>query len=167
MMRKMFTLCSACLLSLYLAGCSDTWGEIKDAASGINTAADKAATAISQDVHSIRAIDITYNGQTFTVNDLFKSILRDVQWHYEPAEETNTLKVTGTWQPGLFAPYGIAEELKDTLAVHGEVTINLAVENNTIQEDGTFAALLYHDETIIAENGQEILHHLYDYYTTK
>ncbi|MGM9951686.1 MAG: hypothetical protein ACI33P_16240 [Lysinibacillus sp.] len=166
-MHKTFTLCSACILSLFLVGCSDTWGEIKDAASGINTAADQAATAISQDVHSVRAIDITYNDQTFTVDSLFKSILRDVQWHYEPAEGTNALKVTGTWQPGLFAPFGIPKGIKDELAVDGEVTIILAVENNTIQEDGTVATLLYHDETIIAEDGQGILHHLYDCYTAK
>ena len=94
-MRNMFTLYSACILSLCLAGCSDTLGEIKDAASGINTAADEAATAISQDVHSIRAINITYNDETFTVNDLFKSILRDVQWDYERGEKTNALKVNG------------------------------------------------------------------------
>ena len=166
-MRKLFTLCSACIISLSLSGCSATWEEIKDAASGINTAADEAATAISQDVHSIRAADITYNGRTFTINDLFKSILRDVQWHYEQKEGTKALKVTGTWQPGLFAPFGIPEEMEEKLAVDGEATILLAVENNIIQEEETVATLQYYGETIVAEEGQDILHHLYDQYTAK
>ncbi len=165
-MRKIFILCSASILSLYLAGCSDTMADLKNAASGINEAADKAATAISQDVHSIRAIDISYNDQTFTVNDLFKSILRDVQWYYERSKDKTYLKVTGTWQPDLFAAYGIGENNKNALALHGEVTVVLEVENHIIQEEAASVTVLYHGDTLLAENGQEILHYLYDYYTT-
>jgi outer membrane murein-binding lipoprotein Lpp len=166
-MRKIFTLCSVSILSLYLAGCSDTLADIKHAASGIDDAADKAATAISQDVHSIRAIEISYNDQTFTVNDLFKSILRDVQWHYEPSLDKTSFKVTGTWQPDLFADYGMKASNKNDLALYGKVTIVLGVEKHAIQESDTSVTLLYRGETLLAETGQEILHYLYDYYTAK
>ncbi|KGR81541.1 hypothetical protein [Lysinibacillus odysseyi] len=166
-MRKFFILCSASILSLFLVGCSDTLSEIKQAASGINDAADKAATAISQDVHSVRAIEISYNGQIFTVNDLFKTILRDVQWHYEQEEDKTSLKITGTWQPDLFASYGIGKSNKSSLANDGEVTIVLGVDNHIILEDATHVTLLYDGDTLLDENGPEILHYLYDYYTAK
>ena len=166
-MRKVLILCLASLLSLCLTGCADTLGDIKNAASGIHEAADKAATAISQDVHSIRAITITYNNQTFTVNDLFKSILRDVQWHYEPSKDKNYLTVAGTWQPDLFASYGIGESNKNDLALHGEITVVLGVENHKILEEDTSVTMLYHGETLLAENGKDILHYLYDYHTAK
>ena len=166
-MQKLYTILLISVLSLFLIGCSDKVNEIKEAASGINSAANKAATAISQDVHSIRAIEITHNDQTFTVNDLFKSILRDVQWHYEPSQEENILKITGTWQPTLFAPYNIDETIKPDLAVNGRVTIELKVEENIIQEENTIVTLTYNEENLFSENGQEILHYLYEYYTTK
>ena len=165
-MQKLYTILLASILSLFLVGCSDTLNEIKEAASGINSAADKAATAISQDVHSIRAIEITHNAQTFTVNDLFKFILRDIQWHYEPSQEENVLKITGTWQPNLFASYNIDETIKPDLAVNGRVTIELQVEENIIQEENTTVTLTYNEENLLNETGQEILHYLYEYYTT-
>ena len=166
-MQKLYSILLASVLSLFLIGCSDKVNEIKEAVSGINSAANKAATAISQDVHSIRAIEITHNNQTFTVNDLFKSILRDVQWHYEPSHEENILKITGTWQPNLFASYNIDEMIKSDLAVNGRVTIELKVEENIIQEENTTATLTYNEENLLSETGQEILHYFYEYYTTK
>ncbi|MFF5993790.1 hypothetical protein AAGS61_03395 [Lysinibacillus sp. KU-BSD001] len=164
-MRKLYTILSTSMLTLCLVGCSDTLVQIKDAASGINSAADQAATAISQDVHSIRAIEVTYNDQTFTINDLFKSILRDVQWHYEPSQQENVLLITGTWQPSLFDAYGIDQKIDNELAVHGEVTIELMVEENMIHEEKTKVTLVKQTETLLEENGQDILHYLYDYYT--
>ena len=166
-MRKSYTILLASILSLFLVGCSNTLNEIKEAASGINSAADKAATAISQDVHSIRAIEITHNTQTFTVNDLFKSILRDVQWHYEPSHEENVLKITGTWQPSLFASYNIDETIKPDLAINGKVSIELNVVENIIQEENTTVTLTYNEENLLNESGQAILQYLYEYYTTK
>lgn len=166
-MRKIFILCSVSILLFCLVGCSDTLSEIKHAASGINDAADKAATAISQDVHSIRAIEISYNGETFTVNDLFTSILRDVQWHYEQEVDKTSIKVTGTWQPDLFASYGIEESNQEDLADYGEVTVALGVDNHIIQEDDTRVVLLYRKDTLLDESGRDILYYLYDYYTTK
>ena len=166
-MQKSYTILLASILSLFLVGCSNTLNEIKEAASGINSAADKAATAISQDVHSIRAIEITHNTQTFTVNDLFKSILRDVQWHYEPSQKENVLKITGTWQPSLFASYNIDETIKPDLAINGKVTIELNVAENIIQEENTTVTLTYNDENLLNESGQDILQYLYEYYITK
>ena len=166
-MQKLYIILLTSILSLFLVGCSDTLNEIKEAASGINSAADKAATAISQDVHSIRAIEITHNAQTFTVNDLFKSILRDVQWHYEPSQEENVLKITGTWQPNLFASYNIDETIKPDLAVNGRVTIELQVEENIIQEENTTVTLTYNEEKLLNESGKETLYYLYEYYITK
>ncbi|WP_431029793.1 hypothetical protein [Lysinibacillus sp. LZ02] len=164
-MRKLYMILSASILSFCLVGCSDTLVQIKDAASGINSAADQAATAISQDVHSIRAIEVTYNDQTFTVNNLFKSILRDVQWHYEPSQQENVLLITGTWQPSLFDAYGIDQTIDNELAIHGEVTIELIVEENMIHEEKTKVTLVQQTETLLEENGQDILYYLYDYYT--
>ena len=166
-MGKLYTILLASVLSLFLVGCSNTLNDIKEAASGINSAANKAATAISLDVHSIRVIEITHNDQTFTVNDLFKSILRDVQWHYEPSQEENVLKITGTWQPNLFAAYSIDEEIKPDLAVNGHVTVELQVIENIIQEENTTVTLTYNEENLLNETGQEILHYLFEYYTTK
>ena len=166
-MQKLYTILLASILSLFLIGCSDKVNEIKEAASGINSAANKAATAISQDVHSIRAIEITHNTQTFTLNDLFKSILRDVQWHYEPSQKENVLKITGTWQPNLFDSYNIDETIKPDLSVNGQVTIELKVVENIIHEENTTVTLTYNEENLLNETGQEILHYLYEYYTTK
>ena len=165
-MQKLYIILLTSILSLFLVGCSNTLNDIKEAASGINSAANKAATAISQDVHSIRAIDITHNNQTFTVNDLFKSILRDVQWHYEPSQEENVLKITGTWQPNLFNAYNIDETIEPDLAVEGEVTITLKVVDNIIQEEHTTVTLSYNEENLLNETGPDILHYLYEYYTT-
>ena len=165
-MQKLYIILLTSILSLFLVGCSNTLNDIKEAASGINSAANKATTAISQDVHSIRAIDITHNNQTFTVNDLFKSILRDVQWHYEPSQKENVLKITGTWQPNLFNAYNIDETTKPDLAVDGEVTITLKVMDNIIQEEHTTVTLSYNEENLLNETGPDILHYLYEYYTT-
>lgn len=74
--------CITCLCAL-LTGCSNRLSEIKDAVSGINSAAENAASAVSRDVHAVRAIAINYKDTSFTVNDLFKTILRDVRWDYD------------------------------------------------------------------------------------
>ncbi len=51
--------CITCICAL-LSGCGNRLSEIKDAASGINSAANSAASAVSRDVHAIRALDINY-----------------------------------------------------------------------------------------------------------
>lgn len=164
-MRKYSVVFVATILVLILAGCGDTFRNIKDAASGINSAADQAASAISQDVHSIRAIEITHNEQTFTVNNLFKSILRDVQWHYEKNESMGVLKVTGTWQPDLFETYSFSEGIKNNLVSDGHVTVYLTVDNHMIVEDKTEVTLTYKGELLVNEKGDDILYHLYEAYS--
>lgn len=82
-------------LSVLLAGCGDRLTEIKDAFSGINSAADAAASAVSQDVHAIRALTINYNDESFTINDLFKTILRDIRWEYDGKKTSFMSKALG------------------------------------------------------------------------
>lgn len=164
-MRKFNVILIATVLIFMLAGCGDTLKDIKDAATGINSAADQAASAISQDVHSIRSIEITYNDQAFTVNDLFKSILRDVQWHYEKNNSSNILKVTGTWKPSLFEHYSSHNVSDKDLEKDGLVTVFLTVENHVILEDQTKVALVYKDQVLVNQKGKDVLYHLYESYT--
>ena len=152
-------------LSFLLVGCSDTLSDIKDAASGINSKADEAATAISQDAHSVRAIELLYNDRTATIDDLFKSTLRDVQWQFD--KETNHLTVTGTWQPTLFAEYGLTEELYEELAVIGEVIVSLMIEDHTVQQEHTTLKVLYKDEILLEKQGNEVLHSFFEEYIKK
>lgn len=155
-----------CCLFL-LTGCSDTLTDIKEAASGINNAADKAASAISQDVHSLRAIEITYNEQTFTINDLYKTILRDVQWHYEKNGETNLLRVTGTWQPTLFESFSLNVEQYENLSEIGEVEFLLHFNDNEMIEQSTSAKVKYEGNEIFSNKGQELVTYVYEYYTNR
>ncbi len=57
--------------------------------------------------------------------------------------------------------------IKPDLAVNGRVTIELQVEENIIQEENTTVTLTYNEEKLLNETGQETLHYLYEYYTTK
>lgn len=89
--------------------------DLKVAESGINSKANEAAQALGEDVHVLRRTEINYSDATITINDLFKTILRDVQWFYEPKQTDQTLKITGTWQPGLFPTYKFTEEVQKIL----------------------------------------------------
>lgn len=71
-------------LPFLLVGCGETMTDIKDAVSGINSKANEAAQALGEDVHALRRTEIKYSNATITINDLFKTILRDIQWFYEP-----------------------------------------------------------------------------------
>lgn len=153
------------LIAMSLAGCSNTLSDIKEAASGINSKANEAATAIGQDVHSIRAIEIEHNDKTFTVNDLFKNILRDVQWHYEKNDETNILRVTGTWQPTLFEGLNFDPTPYKTLAEHGEVEFTLHVDEQAIISEEMKTTLHYEGQEIFSKKGEKLLQYLFDYYT--
>lgn len=101
-----------------MAGCGDSVADLKEAAAGINSKANEGASAISIDVHSISATEIEFDNQTFTINDVFKVILRDVQWDYDDSGETRQLKITGTWQDnGLFAEHSFSARQKETLSL--------------------------------------------------
>ncbi|WP_332646822.1 23S rRNA methyltransferase [Lysinibacillus sp. 54212] len=163
-MRKFSAAIITTILAFTLAGCGDTFQDLKEAASGINSAADEAASAISQDVHSIRAIEITYNNHTFTVNDLFKSILRDVQWHYEENGASSVLKVTGTWLPNLFDSYSFSVDQQNALALDGHVTVYLTIDEGVILDDKTKVTLMQKEKLLVDEKGKEVLYHFYETY---
>lgn len=151
------------LMTILLAGCGDTYNEIKQAAAGINSKADEATAAISADVHAIRATTVSYKEQTFTVNDVFKTILRDIQWFYD--EETNQLKITGTWQDnGLFSEQSFDEQLKKSLQHEGEVEIILVIKNEQIITEHTNVTLTLQRNNLLHLTGAAALYHLYDVY---
>ena len=156
--------CVACLCAL-LAGCGERLSEIKDAASGINSAADSAASAVGRDVHAIRAITINYKDTTFTVNDLFKSILRDIRWDYDP--DKKELHVRGTWQAPLFSEQSWDDTMKKQLAETGVVNVTCVINNDQIDGSLTEVTLVFNNETILEMTGEEALDYLYDTYFKK
>lgn len=164
-MRNFPTICSLLFLTLLLAGCTETLGDIKNAASGINSKANEAATSLSLDVHSVRAFEVQIDDQSFTMNDLFKSILRDVQWHYEKKDKQNELKITGTWKDnGLFADYNFNDEMKKQLLENGRVEVILSFENDILNEEKTLISMSIHGEKLVEQQGMDSLHALYQLY---
>lgn len=149
--------------SFLVAGCD--FQQIKDAASDINNAANNASTATSEEVHSIRALEITYNNKTFTVNDLYKGILRDVFWHYESNETEQILTVKGTWQPGLLESSGLTLTQYPELDVEGEVVVKLIVRDGKIVEEKTNVTVSYEKKILLNETGSTILQQLYEAYS--
>lgn len=156
--------CVLCLSTL-LVGCSERLTKIKDAASGITSAADSAANAVSRDVHAIRAIAIDYNDKSFTINDLFKTILRDVRWDYDAKQ--NELQVQGTWQPPLFSEQGWNQDKQKQLAKTGLVTVTCVIDGDKIDSTLTDLKLVFNNEIMYQINGEEALHYLYDTYLQK
>ena len=152
--------------TILLAGCGDTIMELKDAVAGINTKANEAASAISIDVHSIRSTEIEFDNQTFTINDLFKTILRDVQWYYDESGESQQLKITGTWQDnGLFAQHSFSDHQKELLKENGQVKVILSFASSTMDETKTMVCMQLDGETLVKEEGSDILHQFYNVYT--
>ncbi|MFJ8100353.1 MULTISPECIES: hypothetical protein [unclassified Lysinibacillus] len=156
--------CITCLCAL-LTGCGNRLSEIKDAVSDINSAAETAASAVSRDVHAVRAIAINYKDTSFTVNDLFKTILRDVRWDYDA--EKSELHVRGTWQAPLFSEQPWDDTMKKQLAETGVVKVTCTINNNKIDSALTNVTLIFNDETILEMTGEDALHHLYDTYLQK
>lgn len=164
-MRKLLALVGAMLICIVLTGCGNTFGEIKEAASGINSKANDAASAISMDVHSIRATKIQYEDQTFTINEAFKTILRDVQWHYAKENEVDTITITGTWiDNGLFGDIHFDDETKKQLLENGKVSVFMPFRNLELDEQAITVSMKLHGEMVIDEQGKSPLHHLYDVY---
>ena len=161
MKKVVFIIC----LSVLLAGCGDRLTEIKDAASGINAAADSAASAISPDVHSVRAITIAYNDNTFTINDLFKTILRDTRWEYDAHE--GKLQVMGTWMDPLFSEQQWDDAYKRQLAEYGEITVTCVIQNGKINSTLTDVKLVFKGDVILHLTGKDALYHLYETYSQK
>ena len=152
-------------LSILLSGCNDRLTEIKEAASGINETAQSAASALSKDVHSVRAINLSYNEEMFTLNDLFKSILRDTRFEYDAS--TGTLQVKGTWLDPLFSEQPWDDAYKKRLAETGEITVTLHIQDGEILSDLTDITLVFEGEIILKMSGKDALSHLYETYLQK
>lgn len=166
-MYKLIVILLAFVFSLILTGCAEKMDEIKVAVSGIDAVADKAAEAISIDVISIREIEIEHNDEVFTVNDLFKTILRDVQWEYEKKEHIHIFTVKGTWKDSLFENYRFTEVQKRDLSERGKVLVELQLVDGKIEPKATKVKMTLDKKTIVEESGIEALNYLYEYYTTQ
>lgn len=147
---------------LLLSGC----GDLQQAVSGINNAAETAAKATSTDVHSIRATELTYENQHFTVNALFKTILKDVFWEYEETNGTHLLHIKGTWKEPLFTSYPFDDALKQKLAEDGDVIVTLTVKDNEIIKQSTTIQLLYNKEVLVDESGEQVFDNLLQTYAS-
>lgn len=163
-MRKLTMMISFFFLVLLLTGCGDKVAELKEAVSGIDGAANKAANAISLDAHSIRSIEIEHGDTNFTVNNLFKTILRDVFWDYEEKNEIHILTVNGTWKETLFEDYQFTDEQVVKLKEEGFVTVILELVDGEIKPDSTQVQMVLHGETLVDEKGEDALYRLYDQY---
>lgn len=154
------------LFASILTGCGDTYSEIKEAVSGIGSKANDAAAAISVEVHTLRAVELQYNNETFTINDLFKTTLRDVQWLYDEKEQY--LKITGTWKDNeLFADQQYNDTKKAQLRENGDVEVHLFFDNETLIEEKTTVTLQLQSETLIDETGTDALDHFYKVYAAQ
>ena len=162
-MKKFFSLI---IFTCFLAGCGDSFSEIKEAVSGINTKATDAASALTLEVHELCAIELQYNDISFTINDLFKTTLRDVQWHYD--EKAQNLIITGTWKEnGLFAFENYDNNQKKQLREDGEVEIHLFFNQREIDEAKTTITMQLNAETLINQAGTEALQHFYEVYVAQ
>ncbi|TSI03362.1 hypothetical protein [Lysinibacillus sp. BW-2-10] len=163
-MRKFRALLFPFVSILFLVGCSNQFGDLKEAVSGIDSAAQKAATATSLDVHQIRSIEIDYENEVFTINDLFKTILRDVQWDYENLNNIHNFTVKGTWKDNLFEHYQFTDEVKNQLVKNGKVVIHFQIVDQQILADSTTVQMTLNNELLVDEMGKEALHSLFSYY---
>lgn len=159
-MRKLIPLLFVVILC---AGCGDTMSDIKEAAAGINSKANEAASAISIDVHSIRATELIFDNELLTINDLFKAILRDVQWQYDEVNEQ--LKIHGTWKDnGLFNEQSFTEQQRADLVENGKVTIVLSFSDGEIHLDRTHAQMTLQNDVLVEAQGNQLFQHFYEVY---
>lgn len=165
-MRKLTVMILTFVLLLLLTGCSNKINDFKEAASGIDSAANKAADAISIDVHTIRAIEIKHNHEVFTVNELFKTILRDVRWEYEKKENRHIFTVRGTWKDSLFENYHFTAKQKEELKENGKVTVELEIVDGKIEPTATKVIMKLNDKIVVEQKGKKALNYFYDYYTS-
>ena len=150
-------------VGILCAGCGDTMSDIKEAAAGINSKANEAASAISSDVHSIRATELTFDNEQLTINDLFKAILRDVQWQYDEVNEQ--LKINGTWKEnGLFSEQSFTEQQRADLVENGKVIIVLSFSDGVLHPEVTQTHMKLYADMLVEAQGEQLLQHFYDVY---
>lgn len=159
-MKKVHFFVAIIISIILLSGCSN----MKEAVSGIQTQAEKAKSGLTVDAYSLRETELEYKNETFTVEDLFKTILRDVQWEYEKNENQDYLLVKGTWKEPLFDDLNLSEEEKKELSTTGKIYIRLVFEKNELIPSETTASMKLKEETLVDEKGEDILHYFYNLY---
>lgn len=162
-MKIITKILSIIFLTISLSGCN----EIKEAISGIDSAAKNAATATNKDIHAIQAIEISYKGKQFTIKDLFMTLLKDVTWQHEKQTGISTVHIKGTWKKGLFNNYNFDQILQNQLAENGHVFIKLEVKDKQILENNTTVQLILDKQTLVDESGKQALTSLYDAYISQ
>lgn len=159
-MRNIKNIVITGLLTIILAGCSD----ITDALSGIDNQAQKAASGITPEALNIRSINIEYKNESFTVDELFTSILRDIFWEYDKNNDSQILIVKGTWKEGLFEDYELQSYPINDLNSDGKVTVVFGIVNDEILPEKTKVTMTLGDQVIIEEIGEKAQKTLYDAY---
>ncbi|HWL22949.1 MAG TPA: hypothetical protein VNR38_04240 [Ureibacillus sp.] len=145
------------LISSILAGCSD----FSKAISGIDHQAQKAASALSSDALNARTIKLEYKNESFSIDELFTTILRDIFWEYEKNNESQILIIKGTWKKGLFGDYEFTDEQISNLQ-NGKVTVKLEIFNGQVQTEKTVVQMTLDDLLIIDESGEKAQVELYE-----
>lgn len=159
-MRNIKNIVITSLLTIILAGCSN----ITDALSGIDNQAQKAASGITPEALNIRSINIEYKNESFTVDELFTSILRDIFWEYDKNNDSQILIVKGTWKEGLFEDYELQSYPINDLNSDGKVTVVFEIVNDEILPEKTKVTMTLGDQVIIEEIGEKAQKTLYDAY---
>lgn len=148
------------ILISILAGCSD----FTNALSGIDNQAQKAASGITQEALNVRSINIEYKNESFTIDELFTSILRDIFWEYDKNNDSQILTVEGTWKEGLFEDYDLSDYMISDLTTYGKVTVIIEIVNDEILSENTKVTMTLDEKIIIEEHGEKAQKELYDAY---
>jgi hypothetical protein len=153
------------LLAMFLLiGCKSSVSDLKEAVSGIHTQAEKAKSGLTIDAYTLREYEIEYKDELFTVDELFKTILRDVQWEYEKNQNQHQLLIKGTWKEPLFDYLQLSDEVKEELATTGKILITLTFEEDQLVPGETTVTMKLKEDTLVDEKGEDILHYFYDIY---
>lgn len=83
------------------------------------------------------------------------------------SRRTRILKITGTWQLGLFPTYDFTEEQQKNLVEKGKLITLLTFKDDTLIEDKTLIEMILDENLIVQESGTKFLHQLLDVYLSK
>ena len=131
------------IFTCFLTGCGVSYSEIKEAVSGINTKAIDAASALTIEVHELRATELQYNDKSFTINDLFKTTLRDVQWYYDEKAQ-NLIGYRYMERKWFICIKNFDDAKRMQLRKDGDVNVSLFFNHHKLDETKT---MLQCDET--------------------
>ncbi|MBM7607081.1 hypothetical protein JOD29_000318 [Lysinibacillus composti] len=91
-------------------------------------------------LHSFRGKEINHKGLNFTINTLFTTILRDIQWDYEEKDNIQVLTTKGSLKDFPFEYDNFSEEVIENLGTfrnNGQVFIKLIIVNVIILAEKT------------------------------